>query len=224
MQVLISSSRPCWAFTTKSGSAKKGRAIDTISASPLARISSATSGVLIRLVAISGVEICLRKRLVTSRKAARGTLVAMVGILASCQPIPVLIISIPASSRRLARVTTSFRASFFYEVQHRKAKNQNELATDPLPNTTDNLQRKFNSITVAATPSILPFVGSTHNKLIDQVSLRSHDLDTIVSSPLCEFRAPNKVPYGTFNKKARHRPWAKRRDRSFNRGGRNGEG
>ena len=44
---------------------------------------------------------------VTHAKAARGTEVAMVGILASCQPIPVLIIVAPARSTSLASVTTS---------------------------------------------------------------------------------------------------------------------
>jgi hypothetical protein len=37
---------------------QEGRAIDTMSAQPLARMSSATSGVLMRLVVISGIFTC----------------------------------------------------------------------------------------------------------------------------------------------------------------------
>jgi hypothetical protein len=44
MQVLISSARPAAALFTNSESARKGRAIDTMSASPRASTSSATSG------------------------------------------------------------------------------------------------------------------------------------------------------------------------------------
>ena len=46
-------------------------------------------------------------RFVTKAKPPRGTIVAMVGILASCQPIPVLITSAPAISISLARCSTS---------------------------------------------------------------------------------------------------------------------
>ncbi len=58
MHVLISSARASAALRTNSGSASNGRAIDTMSASPSARTASATSGVLIRLVATTGTETC----------------------------------------------------------------------------------------------------------------------------------------------------------------------
>src|SRR5213080_2963493 len=56
MHVLISSARPSAALVTNAGSARNGRAIDTMSASPRAMMSSATAGSLMRLVAISGIE------------------------------------------------------------------------------------------------------------------------------------------------------------------------
>ena len=107
MQVLISSARPSAALTTKSGSASSGRAIETRSASPEARISSATSGVLIRLEAQTGTSTSALSRAVSDRQAARGTWVMIVGTRASCQPIPVLKIVTPASSRRWASSTIS---------------------------------------------------------------------------------------------------------------------
>ena len=50
------SARPSAAFLTKSGSARKGRAIDIRSASPPARTCSATSGVLMRLEVTRGMD------------------------------------------------------------------------------------------------------------------------------------------------------------------------
>ena len=43
----------------------------------------------------------------TEAKAARGTIVAIVGIRASCQPMPVLMIVAPAASMPCASSTTS---------------------------------------------------------------------------------------------------------------------
>lgn len=65
MQVLIASARPSAALATKSGSARNGRAIDTMSARPEARISSATSGVLMRLLVTNGTETAPRTFSVT---------------------------------------------------------------------------------------------------------------------------------------------------------------
>ena len=107
MQVLISSPLFSAALLTKSASARKGRAIDTMSAQPEASTSSATSGVLMRLVVISGIVTSPLSRWVTHAKAARGTMVAMVGMRASCQPMPVLMIVAPAASMALASATTS---------------------------------------------------------------------------------------------------------------------
>ena len=107
MHVLISSARPSAALLTKSASARNGRAIDTMSASPRARIASATAGSLMRFVVISGTRTAPRSRAVTHVKAPRGTIVAIVGMRASCQPMPVLISVAPAASIACASVTTS---------------------------------------------------------------------------------------------------------------------
>ena len=107
MQVLISAARFCAALFTNSGSARKGRAIDTMSASPRAISVSAVAGSLMRLVVISGISTLLFIRRVTHANAARGTMVAIVGIRASCQPMPVLMIVAPAASIACASETTS---------------------------------------------------------------------------------------------------------------------
>ncbi|GEM_PF-6220999 len=107
MQVLISSARPCAALTTHSGSARNGRAIETRSASPRARTPSATSGMLIRLEAMTGTDSSARTRPTISVNAARGTDVTMVGTRASCQPMPELTMVAPAASTHRPSATTS---------------------------------------------------------------------------------------------------------------------
>ncbi len=59
------SDAPAAALATKSGSARNGRAIDTMSARPSASTRSATSGVLMRLVVTSGTDTWPMSRSVT---------------------------------------------------------------------------------------------------------------------------------------------------------------
>ncbi len=60
-----------------------------------------------RLVVQSGIDTSPFSFFVTHANAARGTDVAMVGMRASCQPMPVLMIVAPARSTALASCTTS---------------------------------------------------------------------------------------------------------------------
>jgi hypothetical protein len=72
------------------GSARNGLAILIKSADPDAKISSAVSGALILLVVQSGILISFFIFAVTHEKPPRGTIVAIVGILASCHPMPAI--------------------------------------------------------------------------------------------------------------------------------------
>ena len=78
-----------------------------MSASPPATIFSATSGELMRLVAMSGIATSPFSLPVTQANAPLGTEVAMVGTRASCQPMPVLMRVAPAASTAFASITTS---------------------------------------------------------------------------------------------------------------------
>ena len=60
-----------------------------------------------RLVVINGILTSPMSLRVTHANAARGTMVAMVGMRASCQPMPVLMIVAPAASTACASATTS---------------------------------------------------------------------------------------------------------------------
>ena len=79
----------------------------TMSAHPSAKTSSPTCGVLIRFDVMTGIATSPINFLVTQVNARRGTDVAMVGMRASCQPMPVFRIVAPAASTALAKVTTS---------------------------------------------------------------------------------------------------------------------
>ena len=111
MHTLISSARPSRALLANSGSASIGRAIDTRSASPAARIASATSGVLMRFDAMTGILTASLSRRAANAQAARGTFCAIVGTRASCQPIPWLMMSAPAASTAFASATISSAVS-----------------------------------------------------------------------------------------------------------------
>jgi hypothetical protein len=106
MQVLISAARPARGLVDEFGVGQQGARHDTMSAQPSASTCSATSGVLMRLLVMTGI-VMPSARLsahlwVTQAKAARGTLVAMVGMRASCQPMPVLMSVAPAAAIALA--------------------------------------------------------------------------------------------------------------------------
>ena len=107
MQVLISSRRPVAALFINSLSANIGRAMETRSASPRSSTSSATSGMLIRLEVMTGILTSLRTRAVTLVKAARGTMVAMVGTFASCHTKCVEMMLAPAFSSSFANSAIS---------------------------------------------------------------------------------------------------------------------
>ena len=87
-----------------------GRAMETMSASPRESTSSATCGMLMRLLVITGTPTSRRSRPVTDAKAARGTMVAMVGTGDSCQQKWVLMMLAPAASTALPSETTSSQA------------------------------------------------------------------------------------------------------------------
>ena len=73
MQMLMRPGSPSCSLATNRGSASMGRAIDTRSASPPARILSATSGVLMRLLATTGMPTAALTRAVAQLQAAAGT-------------------------------------------------------------------------------------------------------------------------------------------------------
>ena len=80
--------------------------METRSAQPSRRTLSAVSGELILLDVIRGAPTKPISFPVTHAKARLGTIAAIVGIGASCHPMPVLMMSAPAFSTASASSTT----------------------------------------------------------------------------------------------------------------------
>ncbi len=183
MQVLISSARPLAALATKSGSASNGRAIDTRSASPAASTRSATAGSLIRLLVTSGTLTAPLSLRVTQVNAARGTIVAIVGMRASCQPMPVLMIVVAGGFDGLRELDDLLPgAAALDEVQHRQSIDDDEVGPDRRTRSRHDLERQPHAVPPAAAPAIAAPVGSRREKLVDEVTLAAHDFDAVVAS------------------------------------------
>ncbi len=214
MQVLISSARPAAALATKSGSARNGRAIDTRSAPPVARISSATSGVLMRLDAQTGIPTSGRSRAVVEAQAARGTCVRIVGTRASCQPMPVLITEAPAVSTALRegdRLVPGLAVG--HEVEQRHAVHHQEVVAERLADPADDLDREAHPVLRRAAPPVGAAVGVRGEELVDQVALGAHHLDAVVARAPGEPGGVDEVADGALDAAAAQRARLERRDR-----------
>ncbi len=182
MQGVIAWARPARALATKAASARNGRAIETMSAQPSASVASATSGVLMRLDATSGIETSPIIRLVSQVKAARGTEVAMVGTRASCQPMPVFRIEAPAASIALASRTTSSQVwPFGTRSIMREAVDQDEVVADRGADPPDRLDRQAHPVLERPAPAVGAPVGVGDEELVEEVALRAHHLDAVVA-------------------------------------------
>ena len=182
MQVLISSARPAAALLTSSGSARKGRAIETMSASPSASTFSATSGVLMRFVVQTGMPTSPFSLRVTQVKAPRGTEVAMVGTRASCQPMPVLRMVDPGRLERPGELDHLVPgAAVGDEVEHGEAEDHDEVAPHRLAEPGDDLHRQPHAVLVAPAPAVGAPVGARGQELVHEVPLRAHHLDAVVA-------------------------------------------
>jgi hypothetical protein len=128
---------------------------------------SATSGVLMRLVAMSGIATSPLSLRVTHAKAARGTEVAIVGTRASCQPMPVLMIVAPAprspSPAARPRPSSGRRG----QVEHRQAVDDDEVAAHGLARAPHDLHRQAHAALEVAAPVVVArLVRSTRNSLM----------------------------------------------------------
>ena len=143
-----------------------------------------------RLVAISGSLTSPFSRRVTQANAARGTIVAIVGTRASCQPMPVLMIVAPAASTALAeRDDLVPRAAAVDEIEHRQPEDDDEVAADRLARAAHDLDREADPVLERAAPVVVAMVGARRDELVDEIALRAHDLDAVVAGALREPRA-----------------------------------
>ena len=189
MQVLISSARPAAALSTKSASARNGRAIETRSASPAARIDSASSGVLIRLDAHD------RHR--------------HLGLAAGRSPTPGAARDL-GDDRRHPRLVPADAGvedgdaglleqvgelddlvpglAALDQVEQRDPVDDREVGADQLAGPAHHLDREPHPVARRPAPLVGAVVGAGGEELVDQVALGAHDLDGVVPGLLARAR------------------------------------
>ncbi len=74
--------------------------------------------------------------------------------------------------------------AFFDQVQHRQPVDDDKLGPHPLPHTADDFDGQPDAVLVATAPAICALIGAFHNKLINEVAFRAHDLHAVVACPL----------------------------------------
>jgi hypothetical protein len=113
-----------------------------MSASPRARIASADGRIVDAVGRDSGIRTAPLSRRVTHANAPRGTIVAMVGMRASCQPMPVLMIVAPARSTPARARPPRPTCCRLDQVEHRQAVDDDEVAPDRFARAAHDLDGK----------------------------------------------------------------------------------
>lgn len=118
----------------------------------------------------------------------------MVGIRASCQPIPVLMIVALARLDRAGEPHDLLqRGAARHQVQHRQPVDQDEVRADPLTDPAHDLDREPDAVLVRAAPAVGAVIGGCGDELVDEVALGAHDLDPVVPGTACESGRPDEV-------------------------------
>jgi hypothetical protein len=163
---------------------------------------------------------------VTQANAARGTLVAMVGMRASCQPMPVFRMVTPACLERLRQLHHLVqRGAALDQVEHRQAEDQDEVRP-----TRSRVRRTISSgkrMRFSKLPPQRRRAGwsARGDELVDQVALGAHDLDAVVAGltgPARRQRTKSAIVCST--SAVRQRVRAKGADRRLKRAGRDQAG
>jgi hypothetical protein len=150
-------------------------------------MSSATPGSLIRFDATTGIlTACLILR-AAQANPPRGTACAIVGMRASCQPIPCV-------QNRCARVLDRFRdrdrlvtrKSAFDEIERRNAVDDDEICWCRAAHRTHHRAREPHAVFERAAPIVAAMIRAQREELREQVSLRAHDFDTVIAGFGCE--------------------------------------
>ena len=87
-------------------------------------------------------------------------------------------------------------AAAFDEIEHRQAKDDDEIRPGYRSHATDRLEGEAASVLEAATPAVLTKIGLLGDELVDQITLRPHHLDAVVAGGLGKARAPRVVADG----------------------------
>jgi hypothetical protein len=134
-----------------------------------------------RLLVTSGTFTSPRSRRVTQAKAAARHQVAMVGMRASCQPMPVLMIVAPAASTAGQLDDLVPAAAALDQVEHRQPVDEDEVRSDRLAHAPHDLDREPHAVLRRCRPRRRAPVGARRDELVDEVALGAHHLDAVVA-------------------------------------------
>ena len=92
------------------------------------------------------------------------------------------------------------RAAILDQIQHGQTENDDKVPTDGGPGLPNNVHREAHAVGKVR-PAVLigPVVGLPDEELVDEIPLAAHDLDAVVSGPLGQGGAPDKVGNGTLD-------------------------
>ena len=142
------------------------------------------------------------------------------GIRASCQPMPVLMMVAPAASMALPSADNLLaRRSAFDEIEHRQPVDDDELRPNALADAPDDLNRQPHPVLICAAPFVLAAVGALRDEFVDQIAFRAHDLDAVIAGLFSQRGAARVILDGLPDLAGGQRVRDERVDRRPHRGG-----
>ncbi len=79
------------------------------------------------------------------------------------------------------------------QIEHRQAIDDDEVRPDRLAHATHDFHRQAHAVLVAATPAVGAVVGVGHQELVDEITFRTHHLDTVITGLLGQRGAIDEV-------------------------------
>jgi hypothetical protein len=160
------------------GIGQEGRAIDTRSASPRARIPP--PGVV---DAVAGDHGQLHHLLQASAQGAEGPRhAAHDGGDACLMPADAGVQQVDARAAALGKGFDLIPgAAALHEVEQGQAEDEDEVRAGGGPHGTQHFQPEAAAVLETAAPAVVPKIGAGGQELVDQIALRAHHLDAVVT-------------------------------------------
>ena len=109
--------------------------------------------------------------------------------------------------------------TILYKVQKRETENDQEAVSDSSTHRRDDLSCKAHAVLVITAPFVFPMIGTGHEKLIDQVAFRPHDLNPVISRRLSELSSTSEILNRRLNPAGTELPGFEWGDRGLQGGG-----
>ena len=91
------------------------------------------------------------------------------------------------------------RRAAFHQINHRQAKDDDEVTANRLAHLSDNLNGQTNSVFIASAPVIRAVICAKGDELVEQIPLRAHNLHPVISGRLRQLRGAHEIGDLLFN-------------------------